>query len=188
MPCGARSRSIPMIRSSATICAAVLMRLHQHAEARDLLAELVVRQGPQPTLLCNLANATLSLGLQEEAEGIARQAIELAPAAVLPWRTLCNTLPYRDGVSGQELLSALRSCSERLPRDRSPPFCNDADPDRRLRVGLLSGTLKTHPVGLADDRRVRGARPCFVRDRRTRAGHRRRSDRAPLSRRRRRVA
>lgn len=127
--------------------AAVLMRLHQHAEARDLLAELVVRQGPQPTLLCNLANATLSLGLQEEAEGIARQAIKLAPAAVLPWRTLCNTLPYRDGASGQELLSALRSCSERLPRDRSPAFRNDADPDRRLRVGLLSGTLKTHPVG-----------------------------------------
>ena len=115
----ARARARSRCPQLGNNLAAVLMRLHQHAEARDLLAELVVRQGPQPTLLCNLANATLSLGLQEEAEGIARQAIKLAPAAVLPWRTLCNTLPYRDGASGQELLSALRSCSERLPRDRS---------------------------------------------------------------------
>ena len=63
--------------------AAVLMRLHRHAEARALLLALTARAPGEPALLCNLANATLSLGLQEEAERLAREAIALAPEATL---------------------------------------------------------------------------------------------------------
>ncbi len=65
----------------------------------------------------------------------------------MPRRALCNTLPYRDGVSGEELLAAQLACSERLPRELPPPFENTPDPDRPLVLGLLSGTFKTHPVG-----------------------------------------
>ena len=60
---------------------------------------------------------------------------------------LCNALPYRDGITGTELLAALRECSDRLPRESLPPFANTRDPDRPLVVGLLSGSFKTHPVG-----------------------------------------
>jgi predicted O-linked N-acetylglucosamine transferase (SPINDLY family) len=127
--------------------AAVLMRMHRHAEARSLLLDHVARFGPRVPSLCNLANATACLGHQAEAVAYAQQAIALRPDAVLPRRALCNTLPYRDGVTGAELLAALRACGARLPRAPLPPFANDRDPDRRLTIGLLSGTLKTHPVG-----------------------------------------
>ncbi|MBV8577109.1 MAG: tetratricopeptide repeat protein, partial [Acetobacteraceae bacterium] len=127
--------------------AAVLIRLQRNAEARDILNGLVDRHGAEPTLLCNLANATLSVGLQDEAHAIARQAIALAPDCVLPWRTLCNTLPYCEDASGESLLAVLRSCSDKLPRGDEPCFANSRDPERRLRIGLLSGSLKTHPVG-----------------------------------------
>ena len=61
--------------------ATVLMRMHRHAEARALLLELIEQHGEDPLVLCNLANATACLGLQEEAVGVARRAIELAPDA-----------------------------------------------------------------------------------------------------------
>ncbi|MDR3530318.1 MAG: tetratricopeptide repeat protein [Rhodopila sp.] len=127
--------------------AAVLMRLHRHAEARAILLDVVDSHGPHTAVLCNLANATVCVGLQEEAIDIARRAIDLDPDAVLARRALCNTLPYRDGTTGAALLSAMRDCSAVLPRTPQPPFNNTLDPDRPLVVGLLSGTLRSHPVG-----------------------------------------
>ena len=77
----------------------------------------------------------------------ARQAIALQPDAVLPWRALCNSLPYRDGIGAAELLQALR----RLRRAAAAPGTADvrqhADPRSPAGIGLLSGTLRTHPVG-----------------------------------------
>ena len=127
--------------------AAVLMRLHQHAEAREILLAILDRHGPHTAVMCNLANATVCVGFQDEAVEIARKAISLDPGAVLPRRALCNTLPYRDGITGAELLAAMRDCSAVLPRSEQPPFVVDTDPNRPLVVGLLSGTLRSHPVG-----------------------------------------
>ena len=127
--------------------AAVLMRLHQHAEARTILLGVLDKIGPNTAILCNLANATACIGLQDEAVSLARRAISLDPNAVLARRALCNTLPYRDGTSGAELLSAMRDCSAVLARSPQPPLRNSPDPDRPLVVGLLSGTLRSHPVG-----------------------------------------
>jgi protein O-GlcNAc transferase len=127
--------------------AAVLMRLHRHAEARAILLNMLDRHGPHPALLCNLANATACVGEQEEAVAIARRAIRLDPGAALPRRALCNTLPYRDRTTGSELLSAMRDCSAALQRTPKLALRNEPDPERRLIVGLLSGTLRSHPVG-----------------------------------------
>ncbi len=127
--------------------ATVLFRMHRHAEARRELLESIERNGEHVHELCNLANATTCLGFQQEGVELARRAIELAPDAVLPWRALCNTLAYRDGITGAEMLAALRACSDRLARKPMPPFANTPDPHRKLTIGLLSGSLRTHPVG-----------------------------------------
>ena len=127
--------------------AAVLMRLHRHAEARTILLDVLDKIGPNTAILCNLANATVCIGLQDEAVALARRAIELDPSAVLARRALCNTLPYRDGTTGAELLAAMRDCSAALARAPQPPLQNAPDPHRPLVVGLLSGTLRSHPVG-----------------------------------------
>ncbi len=81
-----------------------------------MLLGLIEQYGDDTTVLCNLANATACLGLQEEAVGYARRAIVHDPNASLPRRALCNNLPYRDGITGAELLAALRDCAARLPR------------------------------------------------------------------------
>ena len=127
--------------------ATVLFRMHRHAEAHSELIAVIERDGEHANALCNLANATTCLGLQDEGVAAARRAIALAPDALLPRRTLCSTLTYSDGVTGAELLAALRECSDRLPRAHPPCFDNTPDPDRPLVVGLLSGSLRVHPVG-----------------------------------------
>jgi predicted O-linked N-acetylglucosamine transferase (SPINDLY family) len=127
--------------------AAVLMRLHRHAEARDILQDVLQRFGPHPSVLCNQANATTCLGRQQDGVALAREALALAPNAVLPRRALCNNLPYLDGIGGKELLAAMVACSDALPRIDMPPLGNDRDPHRKLTIGLLSGSLRSHPVG-----------------------------------------
>ncbi|HVZ08735.1 tetratricopeptide repeat protein [Rhodopila sp.] len=127
--------------------AAVLMRLHRHAEARRILRSVLDRSGPHPAPLCNLANATVCLGLQEDAVAVARQAIALAPEASLPRRALCNVLPYCQDTTPDMLLAALADCSAILPRGPRLPLTNARDPERRLRLGLLSGSFRAHPVG-----------------------------------------
>ncbi len=134
----------PMVRNDH---AAVLMRLHRHPEAREILLDVLDRHGPLNLVLCNLAGAAACSGLQEEAVAVARRAISLNPDALMPRRALCNALAYCDGVTGAELLAAMRACSAVLPRSPQPPFANRAEPDRKLTVGLLSGTLRSHPVG-----------------------------------------
>jgi predicted O-linked N-acetylglucosamine transferase (SPINDLY family) len=127
--------------------AAVLMRMHRHAEARTLLLDLPADAARAAPVLCNLANATACLGMQSEAVALARRAIALEPDSVLPRRALCNTLPYLDGIDGATLLAALRDCDARIRRTPMPPLGNAPDPDRKLTIGLLSGTLRSHPVG-----------------------------------------
>ncbi len=147
--------------------AAVLMRMHRHAEARAILQAVLDEGGPDANVMCNLANATVNLGLHAEALALARAAVALAPDAVLPYRTLANALPYcpgicspgigspgvispgviSPGVGAGAVRDALAATSARLKRGSVPVFANTPDPGRKLRLGLLSGTLKTHPVG-----------------------------------------
>ena len=127
--------------------AAVLMRMHRHAEASAILQALLDESGPDANVLCNLANATVNLGLQQQALDLARQATVLAPDTPLPWRTLANALPYAPGTGAAEIGAALTATALRLPRAPAPVFANPRGPDRKLRLGLLSGSLRTHPVG-----------------------------------------
>ena len=127
---------------------AILMRRYRHHAAYTELAALIAEHGPATVPVCNLASAASSLGRQEESETLLRDAIAREPEAPLPWRTLCNTLPYRDGITAADLLGTARAYAERLPHAETPPaFAAPADPAGRLRIGLLSGSLRIHPVG-----------------------------------------
>ena len=127
--------------------AAALVRVHRQFQAREELEKLIAQHGEMPGFLCNLTNALVSLGLQEDGVRTARRAIELAADSNLAWRTLCNALPYLDGIGGAELLDAYRRAGDTILRNSAPLLNNSPDPRRRIRLGLLSPTLKTHPVG-----------------------------------------
>ena len=126
---------------------AALMRMQRYGEANALLQSAIDAHGDDWQILCNLANNTCCLGLQADAAAQARRAIDLAPDALTPRRSLLSALVYQDGVTGADILAAACACAERTPRGEVPVFANTVEPDRPLVIGLLSGTLKTHPVG-----------------------------------------
>jgi protein O-GlcNAc transferase len=127
--------------------AAALNRVHRYREARGILEILIAEFGENPIYLCNLCNSLISLGLHTDGLAAARRATVVAPEQSLVWRTLANALVYAEGIASLELLAALGKASGGLARPSSTAPRPATDPDRRLRVGLLSATLRTHPVG-----------------------------------------
>lgn len=63
----------------------------------------------------------------------------------------CTLLPYRGGMTAATLRDAMTLLGNALPRPDRPAVhsraVTQADRDRTLRVGLLSNTLRQHPVG-----------------------------------------
>ncbi|MEJ0016060.1 MAG: tetratricopeptide repeat protein [Acetobacteraceae bacterium] len=137
----------PHNRALRNDLAATLMRMHRHGEASTLLKSVMEEAGEDERVLCNLANTTCCLGLQDEAVGLARRALAVAPDVLNPRRSLLSALAYSDDVPGIAILAAAKACAACLPRAAMPDFANPPEPGRRLTIGLLSGTLKTHPVG-----------------------------------------
>jgi protein O-GlcNAc transferase len=128
--------------------AATLLRAQRHREAAEVLEALVASHGESLGVLCNLTNAQVSLGLQAQGLATARRALALDPTSPLALRALCNALSYHQDLTAADLLDALLRLGATLPRFPAPePRPLRPEPNRRLRVGLLSATLKTHPVG-----------------------------------------
>jgi len=127
--------------------AALLLKAHRHADARARLLTAIDGDLPHQAMLCNLANAAACLGLQEEAVNLAGRAIDADPHSSLARRTLCNVLPYHQDITAATIMDALRDSDRLIPRLAPLPFANPPDPDRPLKIGLLSGSLRAHPVG-----------------------------------------
>jgi protein O-GlcNAc transferase len=127
--------------------AAALVRVQRHQQGREELEALIAEHGEQPGFVCNLTNALVSLGLQPEGIALARRALATAPDSSIAWRGLGNALPYCHDVDAANLLQVNRRIAATLPPQAKAPLNNNADPTRRLRIGLLSPSLKTHPVG-----------------------------------------
>lgn len=137
----------PAVAGVRNTLSATLIRRHEFTAAYEVLHPLVESARGSVVPLCNLASAALSLGRQEEAIELAECAIAEASSAPLPRCTLDNALSYEDGITGTKSLAAARAAAARLPRTACTPFQNIPDPGRRLRVGLLSGSFRAHPVG-----------------------------------------
>ncbi len=129
--------------------AAALNRVHRYRETCAVLAEALERDDENMYALCNLANAQVCLGEQAAAAATARRACALDLEAYLPRRTLASVLAYHPEATGAAMLDAARQAAARAAPVGVPPW-RPRDPggvDRRLRVGLLSAALRTHPVG-----------------------------------------
>ncbi|MDE2335060.1 MAG: tetratricopeptide repeat protein [Rhodospirillales bacterium] len=126
---------------------AALVRAQRHSRARTVLEALVTEIGPRPGPLCNLANARVSSGDQEGGVAAAREAVASSPEETIAWRALGNALVYHPAATGRELREIAERAAAALQAPPAPAFANTPEPDRRLRLGLLSATLKTHPVG-----------------------------------------
>jgi predicted O-linked N-acetylglucosamine transferase (SPINDLY family) len=127
--------------------AVTLARLFRYEEGVALLEETIATSGPSVISLSNLATAKAALGEMKAASAAAQAAMRLDPDNPGPARAWCNLLPYQDDISPAELLAALEKSARLLPIHERLPCNVSREPERPLRIGLLSNLLRTHPAG-----------------------------------------
>ncbi len=127
--------------------AVALGRQYKYGEAMILLENAVISPVKSPMILLNRAIIKASAGEISGSMADVQLASPYAPAELLAL-TECSLLPYQEGTTAEIMLAAMKRLASSTPEDRPPlTKINNFDPDRILRVGLLSHTLKRHPVG-----------------------------------------
>ncbi|HEX7389029.1 MAG TPA: hypothetical protein VF286_02880, partial [Acidiphilium sp.] len=130
--------------------AVALSRLYRHAEAEVILDAIETPFQAYPKLFCTRANQRASLGdLQGASDDLVTARIQGADETEI-LRIESSLMAYRSDTSAAAIRQTMETLGALLPRDTAPiphrsPLPDDLD--RSLRVGLLSNTLRTHPVG-----------------------------------------
>lgn len=97
----------------------------------------------------NLASTLATMGRLREAREVYREALRLKPDYFLAWSDLLFTSNYLGDLTPAEGAADARAYGEALAQKvtarRTHP--NVVDPNRRLKIGLVSGDLRSHPVG-----------------------------------------
>jgi predicted O-linked N-acetylglucosamine transferase (SPINDLY family) len=123
-------------------------RAEAYAACREAL-RLDAELSPAHVLLGNLLKDD---GEASEALSCYRRALELDPAAVEPRFNLIFVSHYLEGCSPEQIFGEIGKWGARfaLAKNTSDQdaFPNSRQPERRLRVGYLSGNLRTHPGGI----------------------------------------
>jgi len=98
----------------------------------------------------NLAVSLLQSGRAREAARILAEARRDEPGNEMLASNLAVTMNYAGDVSGRDARAAHEAYAAVLEREFPVPAARrplDADPERRLRVGIVSADLRAHPCG-----------------------------------------
>lgn len=96
----------------------------------------------------NKGFALQRLGHTEEACHAYGRAIELAPELAAGHSNKLMAMQYLDDYSNEDCLAAARAFGRAFARETDSSFPGrDRSPERRLRIGYVSGDFSAHPVG-----------------------------------------
>ena len=129
--------------------AVVLERCARLPEAETLLVDIVAAGRADWRVFTNLGRIRSALGNTHEAVCSYERALELNPAAADAFSGLLFLRLHDEGGDPQELARLHRSYGDRIEAPLKPLWpshANVRDPDRRLRVGIVSGDLRKHAV------------------------------------------
>jgi protein O-GlcNAc transferase len=95
------------------------------------------------------ANVLRGMGRPDEAVALYQSGLRVVTDDPGMWSGLLFTLNYLETAEPEAMLAAAGAYGERVS-GRAVPFLhhgNEPDPDRRLRIGMVSGDFGNHPVG-----------------------------------------
>lgn len=127
----------------------LLVRLRRPEEAEDCLRRSIALDQHFVGGHINLVKLLMQLGRTDEALSALRQAITLCPGDPSIFSSYLTALQYDAGVSPAELLAEHQAYARRFEqplRKQRVPVARRKQVER-LRIGLVSGDLREHPVG-----------------------------------------
>lgn len=157
---GQSSRALPVLDRAAALDpndheivlerAIALSRLKRMEEAIVCYQRACALRPDDPEPPMRLARAYMKLGDSRRAAEAFRRGLALAPRDSVSHSDLLVCLLFGGLVGLEELAAEHRVWGERFgrPAGRWTSWPNERDPDRPLRIGLVSPDLGRHPVGM----------------------------------------
>lgn len=125
------------------------MRINQYEDALGHFAFVLERAPDNVEALTNQAAVHFGLGQIRESLNHLDRALKLSPDLVPVWQNYISILNYDEDVPLARLMERHRKAGRRIARltPKVPAsYANDPSPDRRLRIGYLSGDFFNHPA------------------------------------------
>ncbi|MBL8885106.1 MAG: hypothetical protein JNK16_00480 [Phycisphaerales bacterium] len=124
--------------------------LAHYTRARQLLSEFMRSYGLNPAMVRYDGSILLNLGLLREAEAAYREALRMVPDEPTSIGLLAATLNYVPWADRTENFNLHRMFGRSAEAGHAPvdplSFPNDPNPDRPIRVAVISPDFREHPV------------------------------------------
>jgi protein O-GlcNAc transferase len=134
---------IELLNAYASLC----MEAYRLCDAEILYAAALRRDAANAEVRSNRAILFNQTGRHPEARSEAERASQLAPRSAHAWSTLHMLSNYWTGWSPADAAAAGAGFTSALGVGRGKPILTTPVGDEVLRVGLVSGDLRAHPVG-----------------------------------------
>lgn len=125
----------------------LLMGMAQPSAAIPHLARVAAEMPDRADAKVNYGLALQQSGDIAAAMAVQRRAIAQDPLCRPAWQNLLLGMNYMPGLMAGDVAAAHRAYAARFARPAPALFANVPYPDRRLRIGMLSGDFRQHPVG-----------------------------------------
>lgn len=125
---------------------AALLKLGQLAAGEAEMREALRLKPDSAEALRGLGMALRDQGRMVEALRAYEAANEIEPSNIRGRQQLLFVENYLGRGTPAEAAAHARGYDRLLPQGTGMPFTSDRDPERRLRVGFVSGDFRTHPV------------------------------------------
>lgn len=128
--------------------ATALMKTSRPGPAEERYRKALALRPGSTEALTGLGNVLQQTGKVDDAVQCYRKALALEPLRHDAHWALLFTLNFVSNRAPAEIYAEHRAYTERFYRPASvPAHENSPDPDRKLRIGYVSGDLRDHPVG-----------------------------------------
>ena len=123
-------------------------QVNRYEETQQLYDRALAINPRDVQVINNYGRLYKAMGLTDKAIEWYRKGLAIKPDHVALHNNIMMAMVYADSVSPEELVATGREFDRAIamPLARTRPFTNDRNPERKLRIGYVSGDLRRHSV------------------------------------------